>query len=75
MAYDFADDYYPDEQDPYFLKEDTGFGTCPVCGSYLEMWGAVSQGDGDMCDELGCPSCQEARDYINCVYSNVDDEF
>lgn len=68
------EDYYPEENEPYFLRDDTGLGTCPECGSYLENWGAVSQGDGDMYDELGCPNCQEPRAKANEIWF-VDDDF
>jgi hypothetical protein len=55
-------DYYePDGSEPYHLKADQGYGTCGECGSYLENWGACSDGDGDLYDDIGCPNCQETR--------------
>ena len=67
------DDYYPDANEPYFLSEDQGYGTCPECGSALENWGAVSQGDGDLYDELGCPNCQEPMGKANLIWLDADD--
>lgn len=67
-------DYYPDGNEPYTLPE-TEWGTCPQCGSGLENWGAVSYGDGEMCDEIGCPNCQESIHLINCIYSDDEGEF
>lgn len=58
-------EYYDDE--PYSLDDDT-WGTCHECGSGLENWGAVSDGDGDLYDELGCPLCQEPRGRANEIY-------
>jgi len=51
--------------EPYFQDEDQGYGTCPECGSYLYNSGAVSEGDGDLGDELVCPLCQEQRGWFN----------
>lgn len=62
-----------DLTEPYYEHEDTGWGTCPDCGAYLENWGAVSDGDGDIYDELGCPNCQEAVGQHNLHY--YDDHF
>lgn len=59
------DDYYPDAREPYYIKGDQGYGTCHECGSGLENWGACSDGDGDLYDELGCPNCQEQRGKAN----------
>lgn len=60
-------DYYEPVRgsEPYFLEDDQGYGSCPECGSALENWGAVSNGDGDLYDEIGCPLCQEARGRAN----------
>jgi len=54
-------DLWDEMNEPYFLKEDHGYGTCPECGSYLYNAGAASDGDGDLYDELFCPLCQEPR--------------
>lgn len=59
---DYPDEYYDSGiNEPYKLEEDQGYGTCAECGSYLENWGACSDGDGDLYDEIGCPNCQETR--------------
>jgi len=58
-------DFYGEMQEPYMIEEDTGYGTCPECGSYLYNGGAVSDGDGDLYDELICPLCQEQRGRAN----------
>ena len=67
---DVDDDPYPPEE-PY-SQEDIGYGTCPECGSGLYNGGAVSDGDGDLYDELICPLCQEPRGKANQVW--IDDE-
>ena len=59
------DDYYGDPHEPYYLEEDQGWGLCPECGSGLVNSGAVSDGDGDLYDELNCPLCQEQRGKAN----------
>jgi hypothetical protein len=61
---EYADDYN-DIDEPYYQREDLGYGTCPECGSYLYNGGAVSEGDGDIGDELICPLCQEQRGWHN----------
>lgn len=60
--FDYSDEYYESGMnEPYMLEDDQGYGTCPECASYLENWGACSDGDGDLYDEIGCPYCQETR--------------
>ena len=49
-----------------------GYGLCPDCGASLHNWGAVSHGDGDLVDEIGCDICEEVvyeihSDYCQCV--------
>lgn len=58
-------DLFGEMQEPYFIEEDTGYGQCPECGSYLYNGGACSDGDGDLYDELICPLCQEQRGRAN----------
>lgn len=53
------------QHEPYFEPEDTGYGRCPDCGSYLYNSGPVSEGDGDIGDELMCPLCQEPQGWFN----------
>lgn len=60
--------------EPYHLEEDQGWGQCAVCGSYLENWGAHSDGDGDLYDLLGCPLCQEERSRANERWFNNEGE-
>jgi len=64
---DFDDSYdvMDDDGEPFMITEDTGYGTCPECGSYLYNGGAASEGDGDIGDELICPLCQEQRGWDN----------
>ena len=74
MNAEYYDDDY--ENEPYFCHVDHGLGMCSECGSFLENWGAVSQGDGDLYDEIGCPNCQEARGKANEIWlSDNDDDF
>lgn len=51
--------------EPYYLEEDTGWGQCPECNSFLENNGAESDGDGSIFDALYCPLCQERRGKAN----------
>lgn len=66
------DSYYGDPREPYFLEEDQGYGQCPECSSFLVNSGAVSDGDGDLYDELNCPLCQEQRGKHNLMW--IDDD-
>lgn len=50
-----------------------GYGLCPSCGTPLENWGAASQGDGDIFDEIGCPLCEEVIDEIHADYCQCAD--
>lgn len=38
---------------------DRGHGLCPKCDYPLTNWGAASDGDGDIYDEIGCDRCEE----------------
>jgi len=38
---------------------DRGHGFCPKCDYPLTSWGAASDGDGDIYDEIGCDRCEE----------------
>lgn len=73
---EIIDMFEPDDFDePYNLEEDQGYGTCPECNSYLENWGACSDGDGDLYDELGCPLCQEPRGRANERWFDAEGDF
>lgn len=37
-------------------------GLCPDCGTPLENWGAASDGNGDIYDEIGCPLCEDVKE-------------
>lgn len=39
--------------------KDRGQGFCPKCDYPLTNWGAASDGDGDIYDEIGCDRCEE----------------
>lgn len=40
-------------------QADRGHGFCPKCEYPLTSWGAASDGDGDIYDEIGCDRCEE----------------
>lgn len=40
-------------------QADRGHGFCPKCDYPLTNWGAASDGDGDIYDEIGCDRCEE----------------
>lgn len=40
-------------------EKDRGHGFCPKCDYPLTNWGAASDGDGDIYDEIGCDRCEE----------------
>lgn len=70
----YDDPYYGDPYEPYTIEEDQGWGQCPECNSYLYNAGAVSDGDGDLYDELMCPLCQEPRGRANEKWFGLDGE-
>jgi hypothetical protein len=45
--------------DEFDDRDDALYGNCPTCGYPLSNWGAASDGDGDLYDEIGCDACQE----------------
>lgn len=55
---------------------DALYGYCPdYCGSPLCNWGAMSHGDGDIYDEIGCDLCEEVvaeihANYCGCIDCN-----
>jgi len=44
------------------------YGLCPDCGAPLENWGAASDGDGDIYDEIGCSQCEEIKEKWHATY-------
>jgi hypothetical protein len=57
--------------------KDRGYGFCPKCQYPLTNWGAGSDGDGDIYDEIGCDRCEETirkehASYCTCSDCNPD---